>query len=228
VGSQTFKDIEHIIVDGASSDNTIELVKDFPHVAKIISEPDDGIYEAMNKGIGLATGDVIGILNSDDVFVSPQILTLISDCFLQNPGIKALYGDISYFKTGNMERVVRYWKSKNYYPGFFEDGNMPPHPSLFVKKEVYQTIGTYKTHYKISADQEFLIRMLKVHAYPSFYLNIPVVRMRIGGRSTNGLKSYLFNTKEIIRTWQDNGLKYPFRLLFIRPVKKMQQLIFRR
>ncbi len=228
VRNQSYENVEHILVDGASTDNTLEVIKLFPHVAKILSEPDKGLYDAMNKGIAMATGDVIGILNSDDIFVSKNILQQVADAFQNNPGKMVLYGDISYFNTNDMDKVVRYYKTKPYYPRFFEQGNMPPHPSLFIKKIVYDTIGTYKAYYKICADQEFMIRLLKVHSYASIYLDFPIVKMRLGGLSNKGIKSYIFNTVELIKAWNDNGLNYSFYLFLIRPIKKIRQLIVKR
>ena len=227
VKNQTYPNVEHIIIDGASNDDTLEIVNSFKHVSKIVSEPDAGIYDAMNKGIKVATGDVIGILNSDDFYTSNTIISEIIQTFKEKTEINALYGNISYFETKNPEIVKRFWKSKPYYTGFFEDGNVPPHPTLFVKKSVYDEIGTYKTYYKIAADYEFMLRMLKIHEYKSFFLDKTIVKMRLGGISTGGLRSYIISTKELKNTWEINGLKYPVTLYLLRPFIKIKQLLFR-
>lgn len=221
---QTYPFVEHIIVDGGSRDNTLAALNGYQHIAKIVSEPDNGIYDAMNKGILLASGDIIGILNSDDIFYSENTLSEIASCFMENPEAKAVYGNLSYFESADKNKVVRFWKTKPYSSGFFEEGSMPPHPSLFVKKAVYNSIGLYKTDYKICADQEFFIRMLKVHALVAVYLDRTIVKMRVGGVSTKGMKSYLITTFESKRAWVDNGLSYPWYLFFFRPFNKVKQL----
>jgi glycosyltransferase involved in cell wall biosynthesis len=227
VKNQTYSNIEHIIIDGASKDNTLEIVKEYPHIAKIISEPDEGIYDAMNKGVKLATGDVIGILNSDDIFASNEIIANITSIFQNNENIDAVYGNISYFKTEEPEKIVRYWKSKPYYDTFFEDGEVPPHPSLFVRKKVYDEIGLYYPYFKICSDYEFMLRMLKLHNYKSYYLDTTFVKMRMGGTSTQGFKSYWITTKELKEAWNRNNLRYPIKLYVIRPFKKVAQLFFK-
>lgn len=227
VKNQTHKNIEHIIIDGASKDNTLAIVTEYPHVKKVISEKDKGIYDAMNKGIQIATGDVIGILNSDDIFASHTIIEQIMGVFKNQPDLDALYGNINYFATETPDTISRYWQSKPYHNSFFEKGNVPPHPALFVKKKVYDAIGTYKTHYKIAADYEFMLRMLKIHQYKSFFLNETVVKMRLGGISTKGFDSYILSTKELKNAWEINGFKYPVALYFLRPFTKIKQLLFK-
>jgi glycosyltransferase involved in cell wall biosynthesis len=227
VNNQTCKDVEHIIIDGLSNDNTLNIIQQFPHVIKIISEKDKGIYDAMNKGIQLATGDIIGILNSDDIFATDNIIAQVMSIFEQNKEIDALYGNISYFATEKPDIVARFWQSKSYYDGFFEAGNVPPHPALFVKKKVYDEIGMYKIHYKIAADYEFMLRMLKIHGYKSYFLDQTIVKMRLGGISTKGFDSWMLSTRELKNTWEINGLKYPISLYFRRPYIKIKQLLFR-
>jgi glycosyltransferase involved in cell wall biosynthesis len=224
--NQTYKEIEHIIIDGASKDNTLEIVKRFPHVSKFISEPDKGIYDAMNKGIDLAKGDLIGILNSDDIFIDNEIISKIVHEF-KTRNIDALYGNISYFSTEKPSTIARYWQSKPYYSTFFDDGNVPPHPALFVKKSVYNAIGKYKIHYKIAADYEFMLRMLKIHDFKSYFMDETIVKMRLGGVSNKGLSSYIISTKELRNTWEINGLKYPLSLYWLRPYIKIKQLLFK-
>ncbi len=225
--SQTYSPIEYIIIDGKSSDNTLSIINKYKDkVTAIISEPDKGIYDAMNKGIDMATGDLIGILNSDDIFIDNQILSKIVHEF-KTRNIDALYGNISYFSTEKPGIIARYWQSKPYYSTFFDDGNVPPHPALFVKKSIYEAIGKYKIHYKIAADYEFMLRMLKIHDFKSYFLDETIVKMRLGGVSNKGLSSYIISTKELRNTWEINGLKYPLSLYMLRPYIKIKQLLFK-
>lgn len=226
VANQTYLNIEHIIIDGLSKDNTLEIVKEYPHVVKVVSEKDNGIYDAMNKGIELATGEVIGFLFSDDIFASDVTIEGIVNIFKSNV-TEAVFGNIEYFEGNHYDRIVRYWKTKEYYSNFFEDGEVPPFPSLFVKKKIYDKIGTYYPGFKIASDHEFMFRMFKIHNYKSFFLDKTIVKMRVGGVSTSGMKSYIQSTKELKKVWEMNGYKYPFRLYFIRPLKKIKQLLFK-
>lgn len=224
VKKQDYPNIEHIIIDGASTDNTLQIVKEYPSVSRIVSEPDSGIYDAMNKGIKIATGNIIGILNSDDIFADNSIIVDVAKVF-ERTKIDAVYGNLSYFRSGEEDKVVRLWRTKPYYERFFEDGELPPHPTLYVRKEIYDEIGVFRTDYKIAADIEFMLRLLKVKKAQSFFLDKIMVKMRLGGASTSGLKSYWTVTLETKRLWAENGLTYPFKLYFIRPLKKIQQLI---
>lgn len=224
VKNQTYLNIEHIIIDGASTDDTLDIVKQYPSVSRIISEPDKGIYDAMNKGIAIATGEVIGILNSDDLLENNDIISDIAHVF-QTQGTDAVFGHLSYFRTGEEDKIVRTWQSKPYYDHFFEDGETPPHPTLYVRKKVYDEIGVYRTDFKIAADIEFMLRLLKKEKRTSYFLNKEIVKMRMGGVSTNGFKSYKIITLETKKGWEINGFKYPFSLYFIRPFKKVKQLI---
>ena len=224
VAIQNYPNIEHIIIDGASKDNTLEIVKEFPHIAKIVSEPDKGIYDAMNKGILQATGDIIGILNSDDIFSATTILTDVVKVFLADNSIGAVYGNISFFKTENPEKIVRFWKTKPYYDNFFNDGEVPPHPALFVRKKVYDTIGIYYPHFKISSDYEFMFRMFKVHQYKNFFIDKVIVKMRMGGESTKSWKNIIIGNKEVLLAWKMNSIIPPLKFYYLRPLKKIRQL----
>lgn len=225
INRQTFRNIEHIIIDGLSTDNTLDIVADFSHVNKVFSEADNGVYDAMNKGVRHATGDIIGILNSDDVFASASIIAEVVDIFANNSDVDALYGNIEYFKEDKIDEIVRFWKTKPYYDGFFEDGETPPHPSLFVRKRVYDNINHYFPDFKIASDYEFMFRMFKVNNYKPFFFDKTIVKMRVGGISTSGFKSYWQSTKELKQVWEMNGYKYPKKLYFLRPYKKIRQLI---
>ncbi len=223
VSRQDYPNIEHIIIDGASKDETLDIVQSYPSVSLIVSEPDKGIYDAMNKGIKLATGDIIGILNSDDILASDTIISDVANAFKSN-SIEALYGNLSYFRTGAEDKVARLWCSKPYYDRFFEDGELPPHPTLYVRRQVYDRVGVFRTDFKITADIDFMFRLFKISTCKSFFLDKIMVKMRLGGVSTSGLGSYWTVTRETKKIWIENGLRYPLTLYVIRPFKKIRQL----
>lgn len=227
VVNQNHSQIEHIIVDGGSTDETLAIVQEFPHISKLISEPDRGVYDAMNKGLSVATGDIIGILNADDLFATDNILAQIATFFKQDKTLDCLYGNIEFFNGTDIEKISRYWRSTPYYPTFFEDGEVPPHPSLYVRRQVYEKIGGYWPYFKISGDNEFMFRLLKVHNYKSYFFDTTIVKMRLGGISTRGAKSYLISTMELMSVWRINGYSYPKRLLLLRPYRKIKQLLFK-
>lgn len=224
VVNQTHSEIEHIIIDGDSTDDTLSIVQEFPHISKIISEPDRGVYDAMNKGLSIATGNIIGILNADDLLASNNVLSQIVTIFKQDKALDCLYGNIEYFSGTDIEKSKRYWRSKAYYPTFFEDGEVPPHPSLYVRRQTYEKLGGYWSHFKISGDNEFMFRLLKIHACKSYFLDTTIVKMRLGGISTRGIKSYLISTMELMSVWRINGYSYPKRLFLLRPYRKIKQL----
>lgn len=205
--SQTHKDVEYIIVDGNSNDGTVDLVRSFgTRISRFISEPDRGIYDAMNKGIRMATGEIIGMLNSDDFYSSPEILASVANAFA-DPAIDAVFGDLVFVDPNNLEKVVRRYSSKGWHPGKFARGFMPAHPTFFVRRPYYEQLGLFKTDYRIAADYELLIRFLYVNRLNYKYLPLNMVTMRKGGVSSNGLKSNLVLNEEIIRGCRENGIK---------------------
>lgn len=226
VNKQTFQNIEHIIIDGASKDNTIEIINSIPNrVSKIISEPDNGIYDAMNKGIKLATGDVIGMLNSDDFFTSDDVIEKIVSSFNSN-SIEGVYGDICFVKPTDLNKVVRYYSAKWFKTSLFRFGFMPPHPSFYVRRNFHEKLGLYKSDYKIAADYELLIRFLKVNKLKTSYLNFCVVTMRTGGDSTRNIKSNWILNKEIVRGCRENGIYTNMMTLSLKYVIKITGLLF--
>lgn len=225
VNNQTHLEIEHIIVDGASSDRTLEIINSIPNrVSKIISEPDEGIYDAMNKGIGMATGDVIGILNSDDFFTSADVLSKIASAFQTRP-VEGVYGDICFVPPTNLNKIIRYYSAALFRPSMFQFGFMPPHPSFYVRRKWFDEYGLYKTDYKISADYELLIRYLKVNGLKTHYLNFCVVTMRKGGDSSSSLKSNWILNKEIVRGCRENGIYTNMFILSLKYVVKLTGFI---
>jgi len=224
ISSQDYTDIEHIIVDGNSQDETLQLVREFTHVSKLISEKDDGIYHAMNKGIKMATGDVIGILNSDDVYAQSDVLSKIANLFA-DINIKACYGDLQYVKASAIDKVVRSWKSGKFKPSYFYFGWMPPHPTFFVRKEVYEKVGLFNTSLKSAADYELMLRILFKNQFQAAYLPEILVKMRTGGVSNSSLVQRVLANRQDRLAWKINELKPYFFTLYLKPLRKIFQFL---
>jgi len=206
VSSQTYRSVEHIVVDGASTDGTLEVLERFrDKLSKIVSEPDEGIYAAMNKGLSLATGDVIGTLNSDDVYVDENVLALVAEVF-RDDSVDVCYGDIFYVDKGDLNRIVRHWKSEPYRPGLFEQGWMPPHPSFFIRRRVLGRVGLFEPRYRFAADFDFMLRALHVQQLRSTYLPRELVTMRVGGWTNNSVRNVIRGNIEAYRSCRKNGL----------------------
>lgn len=222
--AQNYIDTEHIIIDGASCDNTLDNVKYYGNkIATIISEPDQGIYDAMNKGIKAATGDVIGILNSDDFFTSTDVLSTIAETF-QNNDIDALYGDVHFVNPDNLEKTVRYYSSAIFRPSLFRFGFMPAHPSFYMKKSCYEKFGLYSLDYKIASDYDLLIRYLYLHKIKYKYIKKDFVTMRTGGISTENVNSRIILNKEIIKACRQYGIYTNMLLLSLKYLYKIFEL----
>ena len=226
VAEQTYQQIEHIIIDGGSTDTTLEIVKEFDHVARIISERDNGIYDAMNKGIKLATGDIVGILNSDDHFSSIEIVEGIIHRF-ERSNIDALYADVQFVDETN-HTVTRYYSSASWNIDGFKYGFMPAHPSFYIKREYFIKLGYYKTNYKIAADFDLLLRFFSKGDLKYLYWEKPIVNMREGGVSTQGLKSKYILSKEILRSCKENSIKSNWCYMIYRLGYKTVELILRK
>lgn len=224
VNEQTYPHIEHIIVDGLSKDNTLEIIKDIPNrVERIISERDKGIYDAMNKGIKVANGDIIGTLNSDDTLFDSVAIEKIARFFLHNPEIDCMYGNLVF--VNESKQIQRRWKSRPFEPGSFARSWTPAHPTFYCKREIFEKFGLYKTDYKIAADVEFMLKVLEVEKVKSSYLNEVLVSMALGGVSTSGLKSTITITKELKRAFKENGLKLNLlKYLFFKALKIKEYL----
>jgi glycosyltransferase involved in cell wall biosynthesis len=223
--SQSYKEIEYIIIDGGSSDGTLQIIKSYTcGIAKFISEPDNGIYEAINKGIRFATGDIIGILNSDDIIEDKRVIEKIANTFSENE-IDAVYGDVQFVDAKKGSKIVRYYSSKGFYPGKFKFGYMPAHPSFYVKRELYEKMGYYKTDYKIAADYELLIRFLYVYKIKYKYLEMPFVSMRTGGVSNKTILSNIILNKEIARACKENGIHTNYLFIYSKYFLKMFEFI---
>jgi glycosyltransferase involved in cell wall biosynthesis len=223
---QTYPDIEYILVDGNSNDHTVDIIKDyevaFPGRLKWISEPDNGLYDAMNKGILMATGDIVGILNSDDFFTSNNILSTVAESFLDE-NIDAIYGDIHFVKADNLYKCVRYYSSKRFHPRYFRLGFMPAHPSFYVRRWCFEKYGYYVSNYKISADFELLVRFIYKHKIRHKYIPIDFVTMRTGGASTKNIKSRWLLNKEDIHACRKNGIYTNWFYLGLRYLYKIKE-----
>ena len=223
--SQTYPDIEYIIVDGASTDGTLEVVNRYrEHIATIISEPDNGIYDAMNKGIRAATGDVIGILNSDDVYVHNRIVKMVARAVEENQ-VDSLYGDLCYVDRYDMKKVVRMWRSGKFNRKSFLNGWMVPHPTFFVRKSVLDQYGLYDPTFRFAGDYELILRLLYKHGVSTYYLPQVLVKMRIGGTGNRFVESRLIANLEDRLAWKKNKLKARPYTTILKPVRKIVQFI---
>lgn len=199
VREQTYGNIEHIIVDGGSKDTTLAVVAtEGQHVAKIVSERDKGIYDAMNKGITLATGEIVGFINADDFYASTSVLTDVAAAFSKS-GADSCYGDLCYVSQTDSTRVVRYWRSKDFVPGAFDEGWCPPHPTFFVRRSVYKRLGGFDLSFKIAADFELMARYLEAARITSYYIPEVLVKMRLGGTTNRSLSNIFKQNAEIRR-----------------------------
>jgi glycosyltransferase involved in cell wall biosynthesis len=227
VASQIHRDFEHIVIDGASEDGTLAVLKEHGrHLANIVSEPDQGIYDAMNKGVRLATGDVIGFLNADDYLAHSQVLSHVAASF-GDRSLDAVFGDVGFFRPERPNRLIRRYRSSRFEPGRLSWGWMPPHPTLFVQREMFRRVGPFRTDYRIAGDFEWIVRAFGVQAVRYKYLPEIMVHMRTGGISTGGWRNTLLLNREVMRACRENGLstswpkllsKYPAKLLeFVLP-----------
>lgn len=222
VASQDYTNIEHIIVDGASKDKTLKIVSQYSHVSKVISEPDKGIYDAMNKGISMATGDVVGILNSDDYYTDGSVISKVMSVF-KGKNSDSVYGDLQYVDKDNTDRVIRNWISGEFKPAKLTKGWMPPHPTFFVKKEVYEKSGKFDLDFKIGADVEFILRTLGKDRISTNYIPEVLVKMRTGGESNRSLKNRMRLLKEYHMAYKLNKLEYKFYTIPYRLLSKIPQ-----
>lgn len=222
VRRQTYPYVEHIVVDGASTDGTPDIARRYGHVSCVISEPDQGAYDAMNKGIASARGDVIGLLNADDAYTSPYALEWVIQT-LTAAKADALYADLQYVHRRRPEQVVRHWSSGPYRRERFRWGWMPPHPTFFTLRKHYETLGNYNTRLRLSADYESMLRFLYVHRLSTVYLPRVLVRMRLGGMSNASFRQRWQANREDRLAWQINGLQPPPFALWIKPMRKITQ-----
>ena len=226
--SQTFQDFEYIIVDGASKDATLDIIREyeprFQGRIRYLSEPDKGIYDAMNKGFAMATGDVIGILNSDDFFTSDDVLQTVVDGFA-GEYVDAVYADIHYVNTDDLTKCVRYYSSSVFRPWMMRFGMIPAHPSFYCRKAVYDQYGFFDTNYRIAADFEILLRLIFIHRIRTRYVKKDFVTMRLGGASTTGYGSWSLIMKEHLQIMKQHGVVTNRFLLSLRYIYKLFEFL---
>ena len=256
VVSQDYPNIEHIVIDGGSNDETLEIVKSFPSVTNYISEPDKGIYDALNKGIKLATGDVIGFVHSDDILADKTIISKIVECFepplpsitlchsthqsgnffsyervrdsLSNnkkrKKVDGVFGNLVFVDPEDMDKIVRSWTSTTFDRKQVKQGWMPPHPALFLRREVYDKHGLFDISFKIAGDYDFMLRVMLDDCINLKLLPETIVKMRHGGASTGNLRELIRKKQEDIRAMQNNGFAFPLWLLMMKNFRKLPQL----
>ena len=222
LNSQDYSDIEYIVVDGASKDSTLRIVERYKHmVTALISEKDNGIYDALNKGIALATGDVIGFLHSDDSFADDRVLSSIATEFSKE-SIDAVYGDLNYVSKFDTKKIIRRWISSDFKKNNFRNGWMPPHPTFYMKREHYLSLGSFDLKYTISADYESMVRYLWQNNLCATYIPRPFINMRVGGESNRSLTNILKKTNEDINVMIKYGLP-PIRGILFKNFSKISQ-----
>ncbi|MFA5701287.1 MAG: glycosyltransferase family 2 protein [Desulfuromonas sp.] len=205
--AQTYPDIEYIIVDGESNDNTLSIIQEYQsQISKVVSEPDKGIYDAMNKGISLATGEVVGVLNSDDFFPHNEVISEVAEVYKTNPKTDMVLAGVEFVRSGDLNKVVRRYRSTGFKPWKLRFGIMPPHPSAYIRKKVYANVGQYKLDYKIGADFDFFVRALLATKHKYVTDSRCWVRMRVGGVSTSGFSSFKTITQEIVKSFRENKI----------------------
>jgi len=217
VCNQNYPDLEYLVIDGSSSDGTAEIIRAHPQFSRIttfISEPDKGIYDAMNKGISLASGEVIGLLNADDVYLNDSVLEEVAAAF-EDQSVDACYADLVYVRQFDSSKIIRYWKSRDYMPGLFEKGWMPAHPTFFVRRSIYEKYGVFNLNFQYQADFELTMRFLAKHHIHTRYIPKIWVRMRLGGASNKNLFRVLSANMEAYRACKKNLLKVPIAPIFI-------------
>lgn len=225
--NQTHKDIEYIIIDGASTDGTIDIVKSYgDKITKFASEPDKGLYDAMNKGIALCTGDVVGILNSDDFYMDEFVIAKVVKEF-EDKKCDSVYADLVFVKPENLDKTVRYYDSSHFTPSKFAYGWMPAHPTFFVKREMYEKYGVFRTDLKIGADFDILARFLYTHKISYSYMKEVFVKMRVGGVSTGGVKATWLIVQEQLQVCKDNGIDTNMFKILSKYPKKIWELFKR-
>jgi len=214
VAEQTHADTEHIVIDGNSSDGTMDIVNRYrARLAHVVSEPDGGIYDAMNKGLALASGDIIGFLNSDDIYADANVLESVAGAFA-DPAVEACYADLVYVAKNDWNKVVRYWKSNIYRYGLCRSGWMPAHPTFFVRRNVFARYGGFDLQFRLQSDFELTMRLLEVHRIKSVYIPRVLVKMRLGGATNKNLSNILKGNLEAYRACRKNGFAVtPFFML---------------
>ena len=220
--SQSYRQVEYIIIDGGSTDNTLKIIKEFSNrIDFLVSESDSGIYHAINKGINISSGDVIGLLHADDIFENDLVLENLMPFFIED--IDMVYGDINYVDRVNINKIVRKWKSRSYTRNSFKWGWMPPHTGFFIMKHCYLKYGSYNLNLGSSADYELMLRMFEIYQLKSKYISQNITKMRLGGISNSSFKNRLEANRNDRKSWEVNGLKPFWFTIIIKPIIKIKQ-----
>ena len=230
--AQTYSDLEYIVVDGNSTDNTIDIIQEyekrFNGKMRWISELDNGLYDAINKGIKMATGNIVGIIHSDDFYAHNTVLEQIAETFKKDTNIQTVFGDVRFVNPDDLNKTVRYYSSKKFTPKRFRFGFMPAHPTFFAYKSNFEKVGYYETNYKIAADFELLLRFLYIHKLSYCYLPLDMITMRTGGLSTKSYKSNILLNKEIVKACKRNGVYTNLFLVYLKYFVKIFEFINKR
>ncbi len=222
--AQNYKNIEYIIIDGGSTDNTIQIIKSYKEgVSVFISEPDAGIYDAMNKGIKLATGDIVGTLNADEFFAADDVLSTVATAFAQQ-NADITYGDLDYVDAD--DKVFRKWRSTAYKPGMFNYGWMPPHPTFYCKRIFFSTFGDYSLEFGTAADYEFMLRLMHLNGLNAVYIKKVLVKMKIGGISNKSFNNRVQGSLFDLKAMRNNGIWLPVVTILLKPLRKITQYFF--
>jgi len=224
--NQTYKNIEYIIVDGASSDGTIEIVESYgDKISTFVSESDEGIYDGLNKGVSLSTGDVVAFLHSDDIYASDNIVQKIADEFIQDSLLDGVYGDLVYTPKDDTSKVLRYWKSKDFDMSLLSQGWMSAHPTFFVRREVYEKYGGFDLGFKIAGDYDFMLRVLSAGIKVKYIPEV-LYKMRVGGESNKSIKNIIQKSKEDLQALKNNNIG-GIRTLLYKNISKIKQFLRR-
>lgn len=227
VTNQTYSNIEHVIIDGASTDGTTEIIKQLIKPKDIfLSEPDKGIYDALNKGLQLSTGEIIGLVHSDDFLANERVLSEVAKAF-SDPNVELVYGDLDYVSKENTDRIIRHWKSKPFNVDLLKQGWMPAHPTVFIRRSLYEKMGGYNLKYSIAADYDWCIRYLKTSNIKTIYIPRVLVKMRVGGESNGSTKKFIIRNKEIYLIFRNHGFSSyeSLKAMVIRNLAKIKQYI---
>ncbi|WP_406825692.1 glycosyltransferase family 2 protein [Pedobacter sp. KACC 23697] len=223
VKAQTYADVEYIVIDGGSTDSTLQIIQENQSaIDYFISEKDQGLYDALNKGIGKATGEVIGILNADDLFAAADVLAAVAKTFMDRPEIDGLYGDLNYVHP-ETHHIIRTWKSKQHTHADLKKGWMPAHPTLYLKRSLFEKNGGYSLDLGTTADYELILRFFYIHQIVALYLPVLMVNMRAGGISNNSLRSRIAALFDDYKALRRNHVPYPLFVLMRKKLSKLSQ-----